>query len=208
MSALAVTGLSGRSPARSRCAVRELVRRMAERRTRRNSPPHEADAGAALVNASYLSAGRRRSHQRAASGFFQGAASPLNALFRPFLSHKRNGPVGDIPPSPPRGGTGRWGQRPLQGIEKSQRSVPPSLDVQFLLHVVQVDGQQPRHALLLHIVVAKSALLRFRLRQKLRPLPCSSSSQRTRFAGLRREPFLVESVGIFQKGGRRPYGVT
>ncbi len=38
-----------------------------------------------------------------------------------------------------------------------------------------------------NFVVAKSACLCFRLRRKLRPLPCSSSSSRTRFTGLRSE---------------------
>ena len=36
-----------------------------------------------------------------------------------------------------------------------------------------------------NFVVAKSACLCFRLRRKLRPLPCYSSSSRTRFTGLR-----------------------
>ena len=42
----------------------------------------------------------------------------------------------------------------------------------------------------LFLVVAKSALLRFRLRRKLRPLPCSSSPRETRFTGLSRRVFL------------------
>ena len=43
----------------------------------------------------------------------------------------------------------------------------------------QGQWQSPRHR-----VVAKSACLRFRLRRKLRPLPCSSFQNHTRFAGL------------------------
>ena len=56
-----------------------------------------------------------------------------------------------------------------------------SLDFQLLGHVVQIDGQDLAHALFLHGgVVPKSALLRSRLRRKLRPLPCSSASRRNR----------------------------
>ena len=41
------------------------------------------------------------------------------------------------------------------------------------------------------LVVAKSAQLRFRLRRKLRPLPCSSSPHATRSAGLARGPLCL-----------------
>ena len=48
-------------------------------------------------------------------------------------------------------------------------------------------------------VVAKSALLRFRLRQKLRTLPCSSFSSRIRFAGFRSDQdlrlYVIRSSG-------------
>ena len=42
----------------------------------------------------------------------------------------------------------------------------PLFDIQFLGHIVQIDGQNFADALLLHIVVAKSAKLRFRLAAK------------------------------------------
>ena len=48
---------------------------------------------------------------------------------------------------------------------------PPLLDFQFLRHIIQIDGQNFADALLLHIVVAKSAKLRFRLAAKTAPAP-------------------------------------
>ena len=69
---------------------------MAERGTNRFLPPHEADAGATLVNAFYLSAGRRRTHRRASGGYIRGR-TPLCAFFPPFLSRKRNGAQRSVP---------------------------------------------------------------------------------------------------------------
>ena len=51
-------------------------------------------------------------------------------------------------------------------------------------------------------VVAKSALLRFRLRQKLRTLPCSSFSSRIRFAGFRSDQDL--RLYVIRSSGEHP----
>ena len=54
----------------------------------------------------------------------------------------------------------------------------------------------PLRPFMLDLVVAKSAQLRFRLRRKLRPLPCSSSPHTTRFAGLARGPLFLGCLRI------------
>ena len=59
-----------------------------------------------------------------------------------------------------------------------------------------------RHGMHPHGVVAKSTCLRFRLRRKLRPLPCSSAPRRDRFAGSLRGP-----KNVLPKRKRTVHGV-
>ena len=74
------------------------ARRIFERGTSQFLPLHEADAGATLVNAFYLSADRRAEHRRAGGGVFQGAASPLNGFSARFWPLK-SGPQRSVPPA-------------------------------------------------------------------------------------------------------------
>ena len=53
----------------------------------------------------------------------------------------------------------------------------------------------------MYLVGAKSACLRFPLREKLRPLPCASSPHRNRFAGSRRGPDCRLLFRTAPKGG-------